>query len=213
MRYEPPSPVQARYVTRDVEHHGQTVPQGSAILLLNASANRDEAKFPDADRFDIHRKTDGHLSFGFGIHFCLGAALARLEGRVALDEVLTRFPEWEIDWDNASPGPHLDRARLGVASRLREVTDDIEAIRRLKARYFRTMDTKDWAAMRQVFTDDVVIDTTASGGSVVAGRRRVHGLPRGDARRRRHRPPRPHARDRAHVRHHGDRRSGRSTTS
>ena len=71
------------------------------MLLLNASANRDERKFPDGDRFDIHRKIDHHLSFGYGLHFCLGAALARLEGRVALDEVLQRFPEWEVDWDNA----------------------------------------------------------------------------------------------------------------
>ncbi len=101
LRYEAPSPVQARYVTRDVEHYGDTVPQGSAILLLNAAANRDERKFPDGEKFDIHRKIDHHLSFGYGIHFCLGAALARLEGRVALDEVLQRWPEWTVDWDNA----------------------------------------------------------------------------------------------------------------
>jgi cytochrome P450 len=84
-----------------VEHHGQVVPEGSVMLLLNASGNRDERKFPDGDRFDIHRAIDNHLAFGYGIHFCLGAALARLEGRVALDEVLQRFPEWEIDTDNA----------------------------------------------------------------------------------------------------------------
>ena len=101
LRYESPSPVQARYVTRDVEHHGQAVPAGSAILLLNASANRDERKFPDADRFDIHRTIDTHLAFGFGIHFCLGSALARLEGRIALDEILQRFPTWDVDWDHA----------------------------------------------------------------------------------------------------------------
>jgi cytochrome P450 len=101
LRYEPPSPVQARYVTRDVEHHGETVPEGSVMLLLNASGNRDERKFTDGDRFDVRRKIDHHLAFGYGIHFCLGAALARLEGRVALDEVLQRFPEWEVDWDNA----------------------------------------------------------------------------------------------------------------
>ena len=101
LRYEPPSPVQARYVTQDVELHGTTVPEGSAMLLLTASANRDEQRWPDGDRFDIHRKIDHHLTFGYGIHFCLGAALARLEGRVALDEVLQRFPEWEVDWDGA----------------------------------------------------------------------------------------------------------------
>jgi cytochrome P450 len=101
LRFEAPSPVQARYVTNDVEHHGQTVPAGSAMLLLNGSANRDDRKYPNGDSFDIHRDIDHHLSFGYGIHFCLGAALARLEGRVALDEVLKRFPEWEVDWDNA----------------------------------------------------------------------------------------------------------------
>jgi cytochrome P450 len=101
LRFEAPSPVQARYVTTDVEHYGTVVPAGSAILLVNGSGNRDDRKFPDGDRFDIHRSIDHHLSFGYGIHFCLGAALARLEGRVALDEVLRRFPAWEVDWDNA----------------------------------------------------------------------------------------------------------------
>ena len=101
LRYEPPSPVQGRLVTRDVEHYGQVVPAGSAMLLLNAAGNRDDRKFPDGDSFDVYRSIDHHLSFGYGLHFCLGAALARLEGRVALDEVLQRFPEWEIDADNA----------------------------------------------------------------------------------------------------------------
>lgn len=101
LRFESPSPVQARSVTRDVEHHGSVVPEGSVMLLLTASGNRDERKFPEADRFDIHRTIDHHLAFGYGSHFCLGAALARLEGRVALDEVLKRFPSWEVDWDNA----------------------------------------------------------------------------------------------------------------
>ncbi|BBZ14878.1 cytochrome P450 [Mycobacterium branderi] len=101
LRYEAPSPVQARYVAHDVEHYGTTVPQGSVMLLLTASANRDERMFADPDRFDIHRKARQHLAFGFGIHHCLGAHLARLEARVALEEVLKRFPEWEVDWDNA----------------------------------------------------------------------------------------------------------------
>jgi cytochrome P450 len=101
LRYESPSPVQARYVTKDVEHHGQTVPAGSALLLLTASANRDERKFEDGDTFDIHRDIDRQLAFGYGIHFCLGSALARLEGRIALEEVLARFPSWEVDWENA----------------------------------------------------------------------------------------------------------------
>ena len=101
LRFEAPSPAQARLVTKDVEHYGHTVPAGSIMLLINASANHDERHFPDGDSFDIHRKIDHHLSFGYGIHFCLGAALARLEGRVALDEVLKRWPEWEVDTPNA----------------------------------------------------------------------------------------------------------------
>jgi cytochrome P450 len=101
LRYEAPSPVQARYVAKDVEHHGHKVPEGSVMVLLNGSANRDDRQFADGDRFDIHRAAGHHLSFGYGIHFCLGAALARLEGRVALDEVLNRFPEWEVDWEHA----------------------------------------------------------------------------------------------------------------
>ncbi|MFZ1163362.1 cytochrome P450 [Mycobacterium sp.] len=100
LRYEPPSPVQARYVAHDAEHYGRVVPQGSFMLLLNASANRDEAEFPDPDRFDIHRG-GSHLSFGQGLHFCLGSALARLEARVAFEEVLKRWPDWEVDYANA----------------------------------------------------------------------------------------------------------------
>ena len=118
LRFESPSPVQARYVTRDVEHHGQIVPAGSAILMLTASGNRDDRQFADGDRFDIHRKIDHHLAFGYGIHFCLGAALARLEGRVALDEVLQRFPTWEVDWDNAMQARTSTVRGLGCASRL-----------------------------------------------------------------------------------------------
>jgi cytochrome P450 len=101
LRYEAPSPVQARYVTRDVELHGTGVPEGSALLLLNGSANRDEREFKDADRLDVRRSNVHHLSFGQGIHFCLGASLARLEGSVALDEVLSRWPDWEVDHDGA----------------------------------------------------------------------------------------------------------------
>ncbi len=101
LRYEAPSPVQARVLSRDAEVHGQRVAEGDIMVLLNGSANRDDRQFPDGDRFDIHRNDGHHLSFGYGIHFCLGAALARVEGRVALDEVLDRWPEWEIDWDGA----------------------------------------------------------------------------------------------------------------
>ncbi len=101
LRFEPPAPHVGRYVARDVEIHGRTVPEGSAMLLLVGAANRDERRFPDGDTFDIHRKVTSHVTFGYGAHFCLGAALARLEGRVALDELLNRFPEWEVDLASA----------------------------------------------------------------------------------------------------------------
>jgi cytochrome P450 len=101
LRFEAPSPVQARFVTRDLEHCGTKVPEGSVMLLLNGSANRDERRFPHPDELDVRRKIDHHLSFGYGIHFCMGAALARLEGQVALEEVLDRWPDWQVDHDNA----------------------------------------------------------------------------------------------------------------
>ncbi len=97
LRYEPPSPVQGRWTTTDVELHGTVVPKDSRVLLLTASACRDERKYPDADRFDVHRSFDHHVAFGYGVHFCLGAALARMEGRIGLEEVLARFPEWTVD--------------------------------------------------------------------------------------------------------------------
>jgi cytochrome P450 len=101
LRYEAPSPVQARYITKDVEHHGQVVPAGNVMLLLTASANRDDRKFGNGDSFDIRRKIERHVTFGYGVHFCLGASLARLEGQIALDEVLKRFPTWDVDYDKA----------------------------------------------------------------------------------------------------------------
>jgi cytochrome P450 len=101
LRYEAPSPVQARWVTRDVDWHGTRVPEGSILLLLNGAANRDEREFEDPDRLDVTRRNIRHLSFGLGIHFCLGASLARLEGCVALEEVLARWTEWEIDREAA----------------------------------------------------------------------------------------------------------------
>jgi cytochrome P450 len=101
LRYEPPAPHLARYVTKDTEYYGQKVPAGSAMSLLIASANRDENKFNDGGAFNINRERHPHLSFGHGFHVCIGNALARVEARIALDEVLNRFPEWETDLDNA----------------------------------------------------------------------------------------------------------------
>ena len=105
LRYEAPAPHIGRYVPNDVELYDQTVPPGSALLFVVAAANRDERRYEDPDRFDIHRDIGQHLAFGYGIHFCLGAALARLEGRIALDEMLRRFPEWDVDLDRASLAP------------------------------------------------------------------------------------------------------------
>jgi len=101
LRYEAPSPVQGRWTSRPVDLYGTEVPAGSKVLLVTGSAGRDERAYPDADRFDVRRRLDHHVSFGFGIHFCLGAALARLEGRVALEEALRRHPEWQVDHDRA----------------------------------------------------------------------------------------------------------------
>jgi cytochrome P450 len=105
LRYEPIGPHVGRYVAEDVELYGQTVPAGSAMLFLVGSANRDDHRYREGDRFDIHREVARHLTFGHGIHLCLGAALARLEGQVALDEVLKRFPTWEVDFDRARLAP------------------------------------------------------------------------------------------------------------
>lgn len=101
LRFEAPSPVQGRWTTEPVELHGTTVPAGSKVLLLTGSAGRDDRKYENPDRFDIRRRFDTHVSFGHGIHFCIGAALARLEGRVAIEETLKRFPVWTVDHANA----------------------------------------------------------------------------------------------------------------
>lgn len=100
LRLEAPSPVQGRWTTREITLHGVEIPRGSKVLLLTGSAGRDERAYTDPDRFDLHRDAASHVSFGYGIHFCVGAALARLEARVALEEVLARFPTWRVDHEN-----------------------------------------------------------------------------------------------------------------
>ena len=110
LRYESPGPQIARYLPEDTELYGETVPEGSALLFVVSAANRDERRWEDAGSFDIHRKVGQHLAFGYGIHYCLGAALARLESRIALDELLQRFPTWEVD---------LERARIAPTSTVR----------------------------------------------------------------------------------------------
>jgi cytochrome P450 len=95
LRYDSPIQGLVRSPTRDVELHGVEIPKGAMMLILFASANRDERQFADPDRFDVTRNCQGHVAFGFGIHYCLGAALARLEARVAFEELLTRFRGFE----------------------------------------------------------------------------------------------------------------------
>lgn len=106
LRYEPPAPQVARYVTRDVEYYGRRVPEGSAMMMLIGAANHDHRQFPpDGDTFDIHRDPRQHLTFSVGTHYCLGSALARLEGRIALEEILKRFPDWEVDLSECKLSP------------------------------------------------------------------------------------------------------------
>lgn len=97
LRYDNSTQALAREAIEPIELHGRTIPAGARVLLLIGSANRDEAVFPDPDRFDIHRDTSQALPFGFGIHYCLGAALARLEGIVSLEEIGKRIREFWFD--------------------------------------------------------------------------------------------------------------------
>jgi len=95
LRYDGPIQLFPRQAMQGVEVAGTVIPAGSMVLALIGSANRDERKFPDPDRFDLTRNAEGHVGFGFGVHFCLGSQLARLEARVAVEEILGRFPHLE----------------------------------------------------------------------------------------------------------------------
>lgn len=101
LRYESPAPHLARVNVKEVEYYGTKIPEGSAVAFLTQAANRDERKFVHGDKFDIHRPRFPHLTFGYGWHTCMGNMLARIEGRIALDEVLNRFPEWDVDLGSA----------------------------------------------------------------------------------------------------------------
>jgi cytochrome P450 len=103
LRYESPSPVQGRWLTQEVELHGQLIPADSKVLLLTGSAGRDERVYPQPDEFDIRRNFRLHVAFGYGIHFCLGAALARMEGKIALEETVRRYKTWTVDKERAVP--------------------------------------------------------------------------------------------------------------
>jgi cytochrome P450 len=97
LRFDPPSHYQGRVTTTPIERYGELIPEGSIVLLINGAANRDPRVFPDPDRYIAGRTFDRHVAFGHGIHFCLGAPLARLETRIALQELVKRFPQYEVD--------------------------------------------------------------------------------------------------------------------
>ena len=99
LRWEAPSAIQGRWTLTDVEVQDTVIAAGSKVALLTGAANRDPRAFEDPDTIDVGRTINRHVTFGYGIHFCLGASLARLEGRIALEETLKRFPTWQVDRD------------------------------------------------------------------------------------------------------------------
>ena len=133
LRFEPPSPVTAAGPTRDVELHGTTIPAGSKVLMLTGSSGRDERVFADPDRFDVRREIAHHLTFGYGIHFCIGAALARLESRIGLEETLAPLPRVGSRPGRRHPGAHQHRAGLPRGAR-HPLTPDPFRGRRRRAR-------------------------------------------------------------------------------
>ena len=100
LRWEAPSAIQGRWTLKAVEVQGTVIAAGSKVALLTGAANRDARTFADPDVIDVRRTINRHVTFGYGIHFCLGASLARLEGRIALEETLKRFPTWQVDRDH-----------------------------------------------------------------------------------------------------------------
>lgn len=109
LRFEPPSQHTARVAPFDVELGGQQVRKHQAVIAVMAAGNRDPERFHDPDRFDIARKDNRHLSFGWAAHFCFGAALARIEGQVAFEALLTRLASWQLE-----PRPLIWRTNLGL---------------------------------------------------------------------------------------------------
>ena len=99
LRFDPPSQYQGRITTREVSLHGKKIPKAAKVLLINGASGRDERRFADPDRYDVRREIDFHLGFGYGRHVCLGAFLARMESKIALEEFLKRFPDYEIPTD------------------------------------------------------------------------------------------------------------------
>ncbi|MDT7548037.1 MAG: hypothetical protein QOE84_431 [Actinomycetota bacterium] len=99
LRYHPPAQYVGRWTLKDVTLHGVTIPKDSPVLLVNGSASRDERAYDEPNRFDISREQGQNIGFGYGIHSCLGAALARMESRIALELMRERMPRFEVDRD------------------------------------------------------------------------------------------------------------------
>ena len=128
LRWDPPSHYQGRWVEQDVTLHGVTIPGDTRVILITGAANHDERHFTDPEYFDIHREIERHVGFGFGIHLCIGAALARLETRVAFEELLRRYPNYELAPADAArvleqrarslePADRVDARRLTIAAK------------------------------------------------------------------------------------------------
>ena len=97
LRFRSPTQYMVRTTTRELAYHGRTIPAGKKVVLLIGAGNHDERQYAEPERFDITRRMERHLAFGFGVHFCLGASLARLEARVALEEIHVRIPDYQVD--------------------------------------------------------------------------------------------------------------------
>jgi cytochrome P450 len=134
LRYRPPFPRLARRTTTEVEIGGKRIPADRILMLWLASANRDPAQFEDPDRFNIHRKPNPHLSFGYSIHFCLGAPLARLEAKIALETLLERYRSIAVARDERgaffNPFAMISAKRLPVDVRAAQQRTGGEALRR-----------------------------------------------------------------------------------
>lgn len=115
LRFEPPLPLMRRTATREVELHGQVIPEGATVVLLFASANRDEREFEDPDRFDVTREISRHATFGGGLHRCMGAPLARMEAKLALQTLLPQIPDYSI----SEPVRWIDKVNIRGLERLK----------------------------------------------------------------------------------------------
>ena len=119
LRYLPPSQYQGRFCVEEREFEGGTIPAGFPVLLITGAATRDPRAFERADEFDIERQPGITIGFGHGVHSCLGAALARMESRIAIEELATRWQRLEVDEAGPAPRPHGQRRRLRQRARPR----------------------------------------------------------------------------------------------